>query len=80
MKIGQKQYKCGVCGQYIFDNIFVGVGFICPICETAFKRDDIGILITRDPSDGWKRRNADVWESIKRFNYPPKYMEIFTLK
>ncbi len=50
------------------------------MCETEFRRDEIGIMISRDPSDDWKKRNIEVWESIKKINYPPNYMEIYTLK
>ena len=56
------------------------ISFKCPKCETEFKRDYIGIMISRDPSNDWKKRNMEVWESIKEINYPPKYLEIFTLE
>lgn len=81
MKIGQKEYRCGVCNEYAFSNILISHGFVCPRCETEFRRDDVGIFITKEPSEEWKRRNQDVWEGIKKINYPyPKYIELFTLR
>ena len=80
MKADQKEYKCGVCNEYNFENIKISIVLKCPMCETEFRRDEIGIMISRDPSDNWKKRNIEVWESIKKINYPPNYMEIYTLK
>ena len=79
MKADEKKYRCGVCNQDESINIKIGITFKCPECETEFKRDNIGIMIIRDPSNDWKKRNMEVWESIKKINYPPNYMEIFTL-
>ncbi|MDO9516496.1 MAG: hypothetical protein Q7J10_00440 [Methanosarcinaceae archaeon] len=80
MKSDQKEYKCGVCNEFDFENIIINSSFKCPECETEFKRDKIGIMINIDPSDDWKKRNMEEWESIKEFNYPPKYIETYTLK
>ena len=80
MKADEKEYRCGVCNEYNFTNIKISIAFKCPKCETEFKRDYIGIMISRDPSNDWKKRNMEVWESIKEINYSPKYLEIFTLE
>ncbi len=81
MRKGQKKYVCGVCNEYSFPNILISHGFVCPRCKTHFVRDDVGIFITREPSEGWKRQNQDVWEGIKKYNYPyPKYLELFDYK
>jgi len=79
MKANQKEYRCGVCNETNFENIKISIIFKCPKCETEFRRDETGIMISRDPSDEWKKRNIEVWESIKEINYPPKYMEIYSL-
>ncbi len=80
MKRNQKEYSCGVCNETVFPNILIGVGFVCPKCKTHFRRDDIGIIITKEPSDEWKNRNVDGWKVVKEFQLPPKYIEIFDLK
>lgn len=78
MKADQKEYRCGVCNEYAFENITITNNFKCPICMTEFIRDVIGIMISKNPSDDWKKKNVEVWDSIKEINYPPNYMEIFT--
>lgn len=77
MKANQKEYRCGVCNEFNFEDL-KGSIFKCPECETEFIKDKTGIMISRDPSDDWKKGNIKEWESIKEFNYPPKYIETYT--
>ena len=76
MKI-KKFYRCGICGEFEFQNIFDSISFKCPKCETEFSRNDIGIMIGKTPSEDWKNRNIDIWNEIKEINCPPNYIEIF---
>ena len=79
MKANQKEYRCGVCNEIDFENIQISSIFKCSNCETEFIRDEKGIMIIRDPSDDWKKCNIEVWESIKKLNYPPeRYIETYT--
>lgn len=80
MKRNQKEYRCGVCNEAEFPNMLIGVGYTCSKCKTNFRRDDTGIFITKEPSDEWKKHNADEWKNIKEFILPPKYIETFEFK
>ena len=76
MNVDEKEYRCGVCNKCVID-IKIGFTFKCYECKTEFKVNDIGIIIIREPSNDWKKRNMEVWESIKKINYPPNYIEYF---
>jgi len=76
MNADEKEYRCGVCNKCNLD-LKIGFAFKCYECKTEFKMNDIGIIIIREPSNDWKKRNIEVWESIKKINYPPNYIEYF---
>jgi DNA-directed RNA polymerase subunit RPC12/RpoP len=78
MRANEKAYRCGVCGVTLFENIQISPGFVCHECQTHFMRDQIGIKIAREPSEEWKRRNRDSWESVKKYYASGNYIEIFT--
>ncbi len=77
MKADETKYTCGVCHKTQFDNIQKFPIFGCDKCQASFIRDNIGIKIVREPSQEWKKRNKQLWDSAKEIISPDNYIETF---
>ncbi len=66
MKTDEKEYRCSVCLETVFENIQKFPLFTCYKCQTHFIGDNIGIKIAREPPEKWKKLNKSLWDSVKK--------------